>query len=90
MSQPLQFPMRRALVAVALFCIAAALFWKGGRYYHDVVMEVGTGRLTYDMICGAGFVAIGAGIGTLVRRPFACVAVVIVVELIGSLFPVVY
>jgi hypothetical protein len=89
MSKPFQISIRRTLAAVALLCFAIALFMKANQYYHDVVLEDGTGQDIYKGIQLAGFLMVGIGIGTILRRMFLCVSAVIVIELIWAMFPVV-
>jgi hypothetical protein len=93
MSKPYQFSMRRmfaVFVAVALFCSALSLFLKADRYYQEVVLEDGSGRHIVEAFRAAGFVAIGAGIGIIIRRPFTCVAIAFLVCLVRLLLPAVY
>ncbi len=90
--KPFWIHVRRLLVVAALFCVAAALFVKSGYYYHDIVLEEYAPKavLTYDCLTAAGFAFIGAGIGTIFRKPFLFAGIVLAIELVRSMIPVVY
>jgi len=87
MEDPFQISIRRLLVVVALFCIAMALFVRADHYYHDVVMEDGTGQGIYDGICVAGCVVAAAGIGTIFRKTFLCAGIVFLIRLVWAMLP---
>ena len=88
--KPLKLSTGLMLVALALFCLAAGLFAEAERYYHDVVMEDGSGRAVFAGMRVTGFSAIGAGIGTILRRPFLFAAIFLLIVLVWASFPTVY
>jgi hypothetical protein len=71
---------------VALFCVAAALYFKSERYYHDVVLEDGTGRDIYQVLRLGAIIAVAGGIGAFFRNTLRCIAIAVIIYLVRCAF----